>query len=117
MKKIIGLLIVLAIFIGGSWGAYNYFYGGSPYYTKIVTNGEKERGNTNSGEGYTIYTYNQKAYDEKGAAKTVTLREERDRPLKMNAYLKLSVNPRKGVMAWEEVKKSDVPEAALDKLE
>ncbi|EPH94599.1 hypothetical protein D920_02786 [Enterococcus faecalis 13-SD-W-01] len=117
MKKIIGLLIVLAIFIGGSWGAYNYFYGGSTYYTKIVTNGEKETGHTDTGEGYNVYIYDQKAYNEKGESKDITLREERDRPLKMNAYLKLSVNPRKGVMGWEEVKQSDVPDAALDKLE
>lgn len=82
-----------------------------------MTNGEKETGHTDKGEGYNVYIYDQKAYNEKGESKDITLREERDRPLKMNAYLKLSVNPRKGVMGWEEVKQSDVPDAALDKLE
>ena len=41
----------------------------------------------------------------------------RERPLKLNAYLKLKVNPRKGVMSWEEVKETDVPKEALEKME
>lgn len=42
IKKLIALLIVLGIFLGGSFIAYGYFYGGETYYTKITTNGEKK---------------------------------------------------------------------------
>ena len=31
------------------------------------------------------------------------LNESRDQPLRMKAYLKLKVNPRKGVISWNEV--------------
>jgi len=36
--------------------------------------------------------------------------------LKEGAYLKLLVNPNKGVISWEEVSEEDVPQAALEKL-
>jgi len=44
------------------------------------------------------------------------MREIRDQPLRINAYLKLKVNPRKGVLSWEEVSESTVPEQALKQL-
>ena len=43
------------------------------------------------------------------------LNESRDQPLRMKAYLKLKVNPRKGVISWNEVTEK-VPEKALEKL-
>ncbi len=43
--------------------------------------------------------------------------EEREHPLKMNAYLKLKVNPRKGVLSWEEIKASEVPKNAAEKID
>lgn len=52
-----------------------------------------------------------------GEKKQVTLREEREHPLKMNAYLKLKVNPRKGVLSWEEIKASEVPKNAAEKID
>ncbi|EOL43102.1 hypothetical protein RV11_GL003080 [Enterococcus phoeniculicola] len=115
MKKIIGFFVVLLIFAGGSWFAYNYFYGGEAYYTQIVTEGEKET-DQSSGETFTTYTYQQKAYNKDGEEKQVSMNAFRDRPLRLKAYLKLKVNPRKGVMEWEEIQQTDVPEKALEKL-
>lgn len=40
MKKLIGVLVVLGIFLGGSFAAYHYFYGGEAIIQKITTNGE-----------------------------------------------------------------------------
>ena len=51
-----------------------------------------------------------------GEEKTVELNEYRDQPLRMKAYLKLKVNPRKGVISWNEVTEKEVPEKALEKL-
>ncbi len=45
--------------------------------------------------------------------KTVELNEARDQPLRMKAYLKLKVNPRKGVIRWNEVTEKEVPEKKL----
>ena len=41
MKKWLGALIVVAIFLGGSFDTYRYYYMGETYYTKITTNGER----------------------------------------------------------------------------
>ncbi|MBO0461656.1 MULTISPECIES: YxeA family protein [unclassified Enterococcus] len=117
MKKLIGVFVVLGIFLGGSFIAYDYFYGGETYYTKITTNGEKEVDSADDGMDISVYVYDQSAYNAQGEEKAITLREARERPLKMDAYLKLLVNPRKGVISWEEVKAPDVPEKALDQLD
>lgn len=118
LKKVIAFFIVLVVFAGGSWFAYNYFYGGDTYYVKVVDEGVKGSDtDDNTGEVYTKYTYDQKAYDEDGESKEVTMTEHRDKPLRLNAYLKLVVNARKGVIKWEEVQQNDVPDKALAKLD
>lgn len=117
MKKVIGLLAVVGIFLIGSFSAYNYFYGGDDYYTKITTNGEKTSKIIDNGETVYAYNYEQAAYDADGNEKRISLHEERSRPLKMNAYLKLKINPRKGVISWEEVSASKVPEKAATNLD
>lgn len=117
MKKLIGVLVVLGIFLGGSFAAYHYFYGGEAYYTKITTNGEISAIQADNGEKFTTYIYKQAAYNKDGEKKQVTLCEKREHPLKMNAYLKLKVNPRKGVLSWEEIKASEVPKNAAEKID
>ncbi|NRE83107.1 YxeA family protein [Enterococcus faecium] len=117
MKKLIGVLVVLGIFLGGSFAAYHYFYGGEAYYTKITTNGEMSAFRTDNGEKFTTYTYKQAAYNKDGEKKQVTLHEVREHPLKMNTYLQLKVNPRKGVLSWEEIKASEVPKNAAEKID
>lgn len=116
VKKIIGFIAILAVFIGGSYFAYNYYYGGDTYYTKIVTDGERSTETSDSGETFTFYDYDQAAYDQDGAEKDVTLHESRENPLRKDAYLKLLVNERKGVISWEEVSQDDVPDQALTQL-
>ena len=49
--------------------------------------------------------------------KQVTLHEVREHPLKMNAYIQLKVNPRKGVLSWKEIKASEVPKNAAEKID
>lgn len=66
----------LGIFLGGSFAAYHYFYGGEAYYTKITTNGEMSATQADNGEKFTTYTYKQAAYNKDGEKKQVTLREE-----------------------------------------
>ncbi|MGX7164794.1 YxeA family protein [Enterococcus massiliensis] len=118
MKKIIPFLVVLAVFTAGCFYAYNYFYGGTSYYTQITTNGEKTTEKATDGRQYTVYIYeNQSAYNEQGEKTTVTLHESREKPLRLKAYLKLIVNPRKGVLRWEEVTKNELPEKVQNKLD
>ena len=41
----------------------------------------------------------------------------KDRPLRKNAYLKITWNKNKGVTSYEEVTKSELPNAAKEKLD
>ena len=78
----IALLIVLGIFLGGSFIAYDYFYGGETYYTKITTNGEKEVDSADN-DMDVLFMYTTKMLTTaQGEEKAVTLREARERPLK-----------------------------------
>ena len=103
MKKIFfGLatvLLVILICSGYTW--YKVNYGGTAYYVQINKNGkEEEKITSDSSAKYKQYAYDIDSYQKDGK----------------EAYLKLKVNPTKGVISWEEVKKSEVPKAALEKL-
>ena len=39
MKTLLKILIPIVILAGGSWGVYNYYYGGEDYYKQITTSG------------------------------------------------------------------------------
>ncbi|MHC5373948.1 YxeA family protein [Enterococcus sp. LJL120] len=120
MKKIIiGVLaflaIILAVGFGGKYAMDKYWetnYGGPSYYTKITGDAV----NTGVESGSTYYEYDQVSYDENGVEETVHLKEYRDSPLRIGAYLKMVVNDEKGVTSWEEVQESDLPSAVADKL-
>ena len=68
MKTLLKILIPIVILAGGSWGVYNYYYGGEAYYTQITTSGERKM-KTNSGEAMTIYYYQQPAFNKNGEEK------------------------------------------------
>lgn len=63
------------------------------------------------------YNYNLPGYNKEGEKKDLEFAAFKDRPLKMNAYLKVTWNKNKGVTSYEEVKGSEVPEKAKEKLD
>ena len=69
------------------------------------------------GNKYTIYAYDLPGYDEKGSLQQLKFNANQDRPLKMNAYLKVIYNDKKGVTDWQRVPRAEVPKAALAKLD
>lgn len=122
MKKLLITLLILVTLILVAGGAIYYLisrtYDGVPYYVKITEVGTKIQ------EGpYYDYIYNLPAYNEKGEAykkdgnELVEFRGNKDRPLKMNAILRLTINDTKGVTSWEEVELKDVPQVVKDILE
>ncbi|KAF1298170.1 hypothetical protein BAU15_09690 [Enterococcus sp. JM4C] len=115
MKKIIGFFVVLLLLAGGSWFGYTYYFGGETYYTQIINEGDRKI-EQSSGETFTKYTYQQEAYNKVGAEKQLSLDAFRTQPLRLKAYLKVTVNPRKGVLDWQEISQSDIPKKALEKL-
>ncbi|UYN57870.1 YxeA family protein [Lacticaseibacillus chiayiensis] len=107
-------LIALIVLGFGAMKAYQHFsYGGPSYYTRITETGKA----SNDSEGNKQYAYQLTGYDEKGQAKQLKFKVFRDRPLKMNAYLKMTYNEKRGITRWQGVPSKDVPKAARDKLQ
>ncbi|KST80730.1 YxeA family protein [Lactococcus lactis subsp. lactis] len=111
MKKIFfGLAtVLLVILIGSGYTWYKVNYGGTAYYVQINKNGkEEEKITSDSSAKYKQYAYDIDFYQKDGKVKRVDFNT--DHNLRKEAYLKLKVNSTK------EVKKSEVPKAALEKL-
>ena len=115
MKKIFwGLVAVLVIIIGVGCVWYKVNYGTTPYYVQLTQDGESEKITYNDGTSGTLYRYNLTGYDKSGKSQQVKLIESRI--LKHDAYLKVAYSKKENVISWEEVKKSEVPVAALEEL-
>jgi uncharacterized protein (TIGR01655 family) len=108
---LISIIIALYLFIKSD-------YRGDHYYTKITKKGKKYSETFSDGNTITSYGYSLKAVDEQGSAKTLKFNAfDRDKPLKMNAYLLLEYNDKKGVLRWREVAKDEIPVKTLNKLD
>lgn len=116
LKKILLFILPFLLLSTGIWFAYNYYYGGKDYYTQVHTPDDVKSGKFDNGVKYTEYQYTQAAYDKNGDKTTQKMSEIRDQPLRINAYLKLKVNAKKGVISWEEVSEKDIPKKALEHL-
>ncbi|MGX7419706.1 YxeA family protein [Carnobacterium gallinarum] len=114
MKKIVGILAVVLLAIVGFYYYTNYT--GQDYYTQITTDGDPKTTKDDQGNKVTMYEYNLVAINKDGVEKKVTFNGFSGRPLRKEAYLKLSYNKKKGVLSWEEVQKSTIPEKASAKL-
>ena len=118
MKKfILTILTVAVVLVGGFVIAEKWVKGGAKYYVQITDKGERVEEKTASGGLFVNYRYHVNGYDEKGKTKELTFDSVEARPLKLQAYLKVTWNQKKGVTGWEEVKKDQVPQKALSKLE
>ncbi|MGL9730837.1 YxeA family protein [Enterococcus sp. DIV0756] len=121
MKKVlIGFAAVIAIVLfGGSHflnSTYEKVMDGEKYYVKITTDGSRLDGKDDAGREYTDYSYDLKGYDKDGMEKELQFRANKTRPLRKNAYLKITWNKEKGVTMYEEVKKNEVPDKVATKL-
>jgi uncharacterized protein (TIGR01655 family) len=114
LKKL-GIFIASLLIIGGaSFTWYSIDYGGSYYYAKILDDGTKKVSTTQVDKIWYTFSYQEEAYSENGKVKSINFTANRN--LRHGAYLRLTYNYRKGVTKWEEVKKSDIPEKALNNL-
>ena len=117
MKKIIAVLIVL---LGVTFSGCSIIDGmdksGDTYYVKITAEGKKENLEKEGGGTYIDYRYQIKGYNAEGKEQDLDFYANKDRSLKLNAYLKVTYQAKKGkepqVTSWEEVDKADVPEKA-----
>lgn len=118
MKKfLIGLIVVVALVVAGFKIADTVIMGGTDYYVQITTDGTKKTEEDNSGNTFVDYAYKLTGYDQDGNQKTLDFDGNKDRPLRKNAYLKLTWNEKKGVTSYEEVQAKDIPTDAKSKLD
>lgn len=121
MKKVLlGIAAVIIIVLAGGSHLLNSSYerimDGDKYYVKITTDGQRIDGKDDAGRDYTDYAYDLKGYDKNGTEKGLKFNGNKTRPLRKNAYLKVTWNKEKGVTMYEEVKKDELPDKAEEKL-
>lgn len=118
MKKVLIGLVVLVVLVFGGLKIFEITnYGGTTYYTKITNTGQRVTDRDNAGNKHISYAYDLSGFDERGGLQQLKFNANRDRPLRKNAFLKVTYNDKKGVTSWESIPRSQVPKAALAKLE
>jgi uncharacterized protein (TIGR01655 family) len=118
MKKFLIGFVVLVVLVLGGLKIYEVTnYGGTTYYTQIKADGTKLTEKDDAGKKYVNYGYNQMIYDEDGSGRRAKFNANKSRPLKRDAYLKLTYNKNKGITSWEAINKNEVPSKALKQIE
>ncbi|CRH19931.1 MAG: YxeA family protein [Carnobacterium sp.] len=115
MKKIISIVVLVLLVVGGSYYFKNYT--GQDLYTKVNAPIEELKTKDNKGNTVLDYRYKLKAIDEKGKITMIDFTGSIGRPLREGAYLKVKYNHKKGVLSWEETSKSSIPKKALLEIE
>jgi uncharacterized protein (TIGR01655 family) len=118
MKKfwiVLGVLVV--VLFAGLQVAQKVIMGGQSYYVQITTEGQRVNLESNQGKPIIEYKYDLPGYDKDAKEKELEFLAIKDRPLKKNAYLKITWNKHKGVTSYEEVQKNEIPKQALEQLE
>ncbi|MFD2728679.1 YxeA family protein [Enterococcus camelliae] len=117
MKKkwLISLVAVVLLMVGAYKLVKSIYFGGENYYVQVTTDGKKE---TFSGSGATLtnYHYTLNGYNDEGHEKKLAFSTVKEQPLRKMAYLKVTYNTNKGVTMYQEIKASDLPEKAKEKL-
>ncbi|MGX7204995.1 YxeA family protein [Enterococcus pingfangensis] len=117
MKKIlIGFVSVIVIAFVGLQIAQKVVSSGDEYYVQITTEGQRIDGKDDNGNAYVDYNYSLPGYDDEGKEKKLNFNAAKDRPLRREAFLKVTWNKQKGVTSYEEVSQKEVPKKALAKL-
>ncbi|GAA2916461.1 YxeA family protein [Enterococcus pseudoavium] len=117
MKKfLIGLVSLIAIAFVGLQIVDKVVKGGDTYYLQITTDGERVDGKDSTGNPYVDYKYSLPGYDDEGHQKQLDFNAAKDRPLRKEAFLKVTWNKKKGVTSYEEVQPKQVPKKAAEKL-
>ncbi len=69
------------------------------------------------GDGEMKCTYKEAAFNKEGKKKTVGFYSIKYRPLKKRAYLELKINSQGRILKYKEVKKDEIPQKSMKKIE
>ncbi|WP_002145095.1 YxeA family protein [Bacillus cereus] len=114
MKRYIALFSILVVFASLLVGCDLNRMGKDEYYVQITVDGKEYNGKSSNGEPYKHYQYKLTGFDKDGKEKELEFNAQKD--LRKEAFLRIYNSDKKGVTAWEEVKKDELPAKVKEKL-
>ncbi|WP_410985604.1 YxeA family protein [Bacillus cereus] len=114
MKKYIALFSILVVFASLLVGCDLNRLGKDEYYVQIKTDGVKTTEKSDIGEKSTSFKYKLTGFDKDGKEKELEFDVQKN--LSKEAFLRVYYSDKKGVSAWEEVKKDELPAKVKEKL-
>lgn len=115
LKKYILFLNIFAVFIILLTGCSSiHRIGTEEYYVQINMNGNEVIHEVDGGEKFKRFEYELEGFNEDGEEKKLKFDAEGN--LRKEAFLRVHYSKEKGVKAWEEVKKEEIPKKAREKL-
>ncbi|EMA6342296.1 YxeA family protein [Bacillus cytotoxicus] len=114
MKRYIALFSILIVFASVLVGCDLNRMGKDTYYVQITEDGKAYEGKADNGTKYTDYQYKLAGFDEEGKEKTMEFTAQKN--LRKEAFLRIYYSDKKGVTAWEEVQKDELPAKVKEKL-
>lgn len=109
MKRYIALFSILVVFASLLVGCDLNRMGKDEYYVQITVDGKEY-----NGEPYKDYQYKLTGFDKEGKEKELEFTAQKN--LRKDAFLRVYHSDKKGVSAWEEVKKDELPAKMKEKL-
>lgn len=103
MKRYIALFSILVVFASLLVGCDINRMGKDQYYVQITADGIEKNEKSDSGEPYKYFEYKLKGFDKDGKEKEIEFTAHKN--LRKDAFLRVYHSDKKGVTAWEEVKK------------
>ncbi|GCF93026.1 amino acid ABC transporter ATP-binding protein [Enterococcus florum] len=117
MKKVmIEFVVVVVLAIAGLKIVDKIVMGGDSYYVQITMDGEKLQKKDDQGRAFVDYQYVLPGYDKEGTEKQLDFTSNKERPLRKEAFLKVTWNKNKGVTSYEEVSENQIPQSARQAL-
>ncbi|MDA1674575.1 YxeA family protein [Bacillus cereus group sp. TH152-1LC] len=114
MKRYIALFSILVVFASLMVGCDINRLGKDEYYIQITGDGKVYNGTTDNRKPYTDYQYKLTGFDKEGTEKELEFTAQKN--LRKDAFLRVYHSDKKGVSAWEEVKKDELPDKVKEKL-
>ncbi|MEF7637102.1 YxeA family protein [Bacillus thuringiensis] len=114
MKRYIALFSILVVFASLLVGCDINRMGKDEYYVQITVDGIEYNGKSDDGEPYKHFEYKLKGFDKDGKEKELEFNAQKN--LRKDAFLRVYYSDKKGVTAWEEVKKDELPAKVKEKL-
>ncbi|AJQ61645.1 DUF1093 domain-containing protein [Bacillus thuringiensis] len=114
MKRYIALFSILVVFASLLVGCDLNRMGKDEYYVQITVDGKEFDSKASDGQKFKDYEYKLTGFDKDGKEKELEFTAQKN--LRKEAFLRVYNSDKKGVTAWEEVKKDELPAKVKEKL-